>query len=85
VIVNLEQTIEKIVFKFSGKYMDQIKKIGLVRPMGNTLRVRLLGNSGQLFRKARVLLIGLTHCIVILLLYFIVIPENNCIFIYFQD
>jgi hypothetical protein len=47
--------------------MYQIKKIGPVRPMGNTLRVRLMSNSetnGQpFFRKARVLPIGLTHCI----------------------
>jgi hypothetical protein len=42
---NLEQTIEKIEFKFSENTCIKLKKIGLVRPMGNTLRVRLMGNS----------------------------------------
>jgi hypothetical protein len=45
IIFYLEQTIEKTVFKFSENTCMKLKKIGLVRPKGNTLGVRPMGNS----------------------------------------
>ena len=68
----VEQIIEK--FKFSENTCMKLKKIGLVRPMGNTLGVRPMGNSeanGQHFFEKHVCC-PLVSPTVLKLLYFVV-------------